>query len=98
MIMLMKRVMIKATRYHCVDNVPEEVEVGLSLEESKLGPYIQIHGGVTGHESMGLEVIKRVCEAGHWWACAGTRNKYDALKIEYNDLMGGVMEYKRLYG
>jgi hypothetical protein len=27
-----------------------------------------------------------------------THNKYDALKIEYNDLMGGVMEYKRLYG
>jgi len=71
-------------RFNCLTGKPSVVVCGVTLEKSiLLGPWIRVHGGVTGHESFCLggksaADLKSMTTFG-WHACAGTPGRWDAL-------------------
>lgn len=79
---------VKATRTSCITGIRQEVMITVEKKyhEKLESWYCKIvEGGVTGYESIkykDLEAIK-----GGWWACIGTKGKWDKLYVPSESLL-----------
>ena len=73
---------VKARRIDCMTTQSKTVnlEVEVKYSETLKAYWVYItKGGVTGFESLS---VKNMCAGkGGWWACAGTKGRWDSLYV-----------------
>lgn len=81
---------IQGVRFSSTSGKPQVIELKAEIRNNKeVGRSLWLIGGVTGYESFCLDgksdknVRSRLynMKARGWWACAGTRGRWDALYI-----------------
>lgn len=84
-----ERFCVKGERTHCVTGEKRAVRCLLEIQTGPHGidALAIVEGGPTGHE--GFYMTKRTLNimGGHgWWACAGTKGRWDSLFIDAENM------------
>lgn len=91
---------VKGVRVDCNTGEIYDVELMANIRSSNgVNFWFHIKNGVTGYESfeITLDSIRRLSERG-WFACAGTKGRWDMLYIEGKEMEYILGYYVHVYG